>query len=282
MQAQDEHMASGSIENAEQAGLAEPAPGSVQKIVEELESKIELSAGEPRVTAAGAGIPGKDTSASTTAVTAVGAGSKRPLLGAMAPPPFPLPPRATLLSRLNQEIQTVLALIQQNAAWAGAGTTSLGLRLSIPPRHTAQVVPVEGGEAGVASTPADAEGGGPAVPRLFVILDADEEEDELAGEELVALELRLVRARMFSWPDWATVEPLAYLMPFLYAIRSPLTSTPVTASALLSVHNILTTGFFSVHTAGAALAMHVLVDSITSCRSVCPCLLEASSLYPHS
>ena len=39
--------------------------------------------------------------------------------------------------------------------------------------------------------------------------------------------------------DWASVEPLTYLDPFLEVIRSPETSGPITGVALTSVRRLL-------------------------------------------
>ncbi len=39
--------------------------------------------------------------------------------------------------------------------------------------------------------------------------------------------------------DWASVEPLTYLEPFLDVIRSPETSGPITGVALTSVKRLL-------------------------------------------
>ncbi len=43
----------------------------------------------------------------------------------------------------------------------------------------------------------------------------------------------------FCHADWASVEPLTYLEPFLEVIRSPETSGPITGVALTSVRRLL-------------------------------------------
>ena len=58
--------------------------------------------------------------------------------------------------------------------------------------------------------------------------------------------------------DWASVEPLTYLEPFLEVIRSPETSGPITGVALTSVRRLLRDYTFGEFSAAGADLLHVI------------------------
>ncbi|KAK9741820.1 hypothetical protein RND81_03G130900 [Saponaria officinalis] len=79
--------------------------------------------------------------------------------------------------------------------------------------------------------------------------------------------LKLLRKKIFSWnTQWHNVNPVLYLQPFLDVIRSEETGAPITSVALSSVYKILTVDAFSVDTNNIQDAMHLIVDSVTSCH----------------
>ncbi|KAL9247839.1 hypothetical protein vseg_021224 [Gypsophila vaccaria] len=79
--------------------------------------------------------------------------------------------------------------------------------------------------------------------------------------------LKLLRKKIFSWnTQWHSISPVLYLQPFLDVIRSEETSAPITSVALSSVYKILTVDAFSVDTFNIQDAMHLIVDSVTSCH----------------
>ncbi|KAI6686397.1 hypothetical protein NL676_032310 [Syzygium grande] len=79
--------------------------------------------------------------------------------------------------------------------------------------------------------------------------------------------LKALRKQIFSWQhQWHTVNPILYLQPFLDVIRSDETGAPITGVALSSVYKILTLDVIDQTTANVEDAMHLVVDSVTSCR----------------
>lgn len=79
--------------------------------------------------------------------------------------------------------------------------------------------------------------------------------------------LKALRKQIFSWQhQWHTVNPILYLQPFLDVIRSDETGAPITGVALSSVYKILTIDVIDQTTANVEDAMHLVVDSVTSCR----------------
>lgn len=79
--------------------------------------------------------------------------------------------------------------------------------------------------------------------------------------------LKALRKQIFSWQhQWHTVNPILYLQPFLDVIRSDETGAPITGVALSSVYKILTLDMIDQTTANVEDAMHLIVDSVTSCR----------------
>ncbi|KAF8040462.1 hypothetical protein BT93_B2628 [Corymbia citriodora subsp. variegata] len=79
--------------------------------------------------------------------------------------------------------------------------------------------------------------------------------------------LKALRKQIFSWQhQWHTVNPILYLQPFLEVIRSDETGAPITGVALSSVYKILTLDVIDQTTANVEDAMHLVVDSVTSCR----------------
>jgi brefeldin A-resistance guanine nucleotide exchange factor 1 len=90
-------------------------------------------------------------------------------------------------------------------------------------------------------------------------------EDELPEDQLLE-EFKILRRNIFLWKDWTTRDPLTYLGPFLEVIRSVDTSGPITGMALSTLHRVLSQGFFSADTPGAAVAMHQIADAVAHCR----------------
>ncbi|KAG6670143.1 ARF guanine-nucleotide exchange factor GNOM [Carya illinoinensis] len=79
--------------------------------------------------------------------------------------------------------------------------------------------------------------------------------------------LKALRKQIFSWPhQWHTINPAVYLQPFLDVIRSDETGAPITSVALSSVHKILSLDVIDQNTVNVEDAMHLVVDSVTSCR----------------
>jgi len=52
--------------------------------------------------------------------------------------------------------------------------------------------------------------------------------DEDGPDDPMLEEFRAMRRALFTWRDWDTVAPVAYLAPFLQVIRSVETSGPIT------------------------------------------------------
>ncbi|KAM1470851.1 hypothetical protein ACFX1Q_041336 [Malus domestica] len=79
--------------------------------------------------------------------------------------------------------------------------------------------------------------------------------------------LKALRKQIFSWKHHMhSVNPSAYLRPFLDVIRSDETGAPITGVALSSVYNILTLDVINQNSLNVEDAMHLLVDAITGCR----------------
>ncbi|CAI9096540.1 OLC1v1032716C1 [Oldenlandia corymbosa var. corymbosa] len=79
--------------------------------------------------------------------------------------------------------------------------------------------------------------------------------------------LKTLRKQIFSWQHhWDAINPVLYLQPFLDVIKSDETGAPITSVALSSVYKILTLDVLDLSTANIADAMHLVVDSVTSCR----------------
>ena len=80
--------------------------------------------------------------------------------------------------------------------------------------------------------------------------------------------LKSLRRRVFSWQQqsWQSINPTFYLAPFLDVTRSDETGAQITGIALSSVYKIVTLEVFNVKTAYVDVAMHMIVDAITSCR----------------
>ncbi|BFG22719.1 hypothetical protein CerSpe_089930 [Prunus speciosa] len=79
--------------------------------------------------------------------------------------------------------------------------------------------------------------------------------------------LKVLRKQIFSWQHQLhTINPAAYLQPFLDVIRSDETGAPITGVALSSVYNILTLDVIDQNSVNVEESMHLLVDAITGCR----------------
>ncbi|KAG9155137.1 hypothetical protein Leryth_011110 [Lithospermum erythrorhizon] len=79
--------------------------------------------------------------------------------------------------------------------------------------------------------------------------------------------LTSLRKQIFTWqPQWQSVNPVLYLQPFLDVIRSDETGAPITGVALSSVYKTLTLDVLDLNTVNIEEAMHLVVDSVTSCR----------------
>ncbi|KAG2268208.1 hypothetical protein Bca52824_062763 [Brassica carinata] len=90
-------------------------------------------------------------------------------------------------------------------------------------------------------------------------------EDQL--EHSLIQSLKALRKQLFSWNQpWHTISPMLYLQPFLDVIRSDETGAPITSIALSSVYKILSLNVIDQNTTNIEDAMHLIVDSVTSCR----------------
>ncbi|KAI4368446.1 hypothetical protein MLD38_017003 [Melastoma candidum] len=79
--------------------------------------------------------------------------------------------------------------------------------------------------------------------------------------------LKALRKQVFCWQHQLhTINPSLYLQPFLEVIRSDETGAPITGVALSSVYRILTLDVLDRNTVNIDAAMHLVVDSVTSCR----------------
>lgn len=79
--------------------------------------------------------------------------------------------------------------------------------------------------------------------------------------------LKALRKQIFLWQhQWHTINPTVYLQPFLDVIRSDETGAPITGVALSSLYKILTLDVIDQNTVNVEDAMHLVVDSVTSCR----------------
>ncbi|XP_028776157.1 ARF guanine-nucleotide exchange factor GNOM [Neltuma alba] len=79
--------------------------------------------------------------------------------------------------------------------------------------------------------------------------------------------LKTLKRQIFSWQhQWHAISPALYLQPFLDVIRSDETGAPSTSVALSSVYKILTLDVIDQNTVNVEDAMHLVVDSVTSCR----------------
>lgn len=79
--------------------------------------------------------------------------------------------------------------------------------------------------------------------------------------------LKALRRQIFSWQhQWHSINPAAYLQPFLDVIRSNETGAPINGVALSSLYKILTLDMLDLNTVNVEEAMHLVVDGVTSCR----------------
>ncbi|XP_014496105.1 ARF guanine-nucleotide exchange factor GNOM isoform X1 [Vigna radiata var. radiata] len=91
--------------------------------------------------------------------------------------------------------------------------------------------------------------------------------DDDQSEHYLVQSLKTLRRQIFSWKNqWRAINPALYLQPFLDVIRSDETSAPITGVALSSVYKILTLDVIDKHTVNVGDTMHLVVDSVTSCR----------------
>ena len=79
--------------------------------------------------------------------------------------------------------------------------------------------------------------------------------------------LKGLRRLVFSWRQpWERIDPCLYLSPFLDVIRSDETGAQITGVALSAVCKMVHLEIFDADTANVDIAMHTIVDSVTSCR----------------
>ncbi|CAO2829540.1 unnamed protein product [Amaranthus hypochondriacus] len=93
-------------------------------------------------------------------------------------------------------------------------------------------------------------------------------EDQFDQHSLIQ-SMKSLRKQVFMWQQqqWCNINPVLYLQPFLDVIRSDETGAPITSVALSSVYKILTLdGVLDLNTTNIEDAMHLVVDSVTSCR----------------
>eukprot|EP00803_Ostreobium_quekettii_P003636 evm.model.scf_117.13 EVM.evm.TU.scf_117.13 scf_117:109917-120401(+) len=91
--------------------------------------------------------------------------------------------------------------------------------------------------------------------------DDEEQLDDPLLEEFLSL-----RQKVMYWGNWALVDPLEYLSPFLEAIRSQEVSGPITSVALSSLMKLLTSNVISPATTNSAEAIRRIVSSVRECR----------------
>ncbi|GJP37729.1 hypothetical protein CLOM_g22150 [Closterium sp. NIES-68] len=192
---------------------------------------------------------------------------------------------ARLASQLNTEIQLLLAAMRQNSKWV-AGPRILGEEVEVPEDPLLLNLKILRRNAFLwaagATEVSGMRSGGDAWERGMAGRDAasqaEGQGDGGAAREASSGEERQAASSMASsgagegpsgeacGEEWDCVEPLEYLAPFLTIIRSEKTNTAATGVALAATHKILTTGFFSKSTRGAARAMHAVVEAVTGCR----------------
>jgi brefeldin A-resistance guanine nucleotide exchange factor 1 len=79
--------------------------------------------------------------------------------------------------------------------------------------------------------------------------------------------LKGLRRVVFTWRQpWESIDPCLYLSPFLDVIRSDETGAQITGVALSAVYKMVHLEIFDAETANVDIAMHTIVDSVTSCR----------------
>ncbi|KAB2033953.1 hypothetical protein ES319_D04G051200v1 [Gossypium barbadense] len=79
--------------------------------------------------------------------------------------------------------------------------------------------------------------------------------------------LKELRRKIFSWQhQWQNVDPVVYLQPFLDVIQSDETGAPITGVALSSIYKILTIDVLDLDIVNVRVAMHMIIDAVTSCR----------------
>lgn len=79
--------------------------------------------------------------------------------------------------------------------------------------------------------------------------------------------LKGLRRLVFTWrKPWPSIDPCLYLSPFLDVIRSDETGAQITGVALSAVYKMVHLNFFDLNTVHVDVAMHTVVDSVTSCR----------------
>ncbi|CAI5510834.1 unnamed protein product [Closterium sp. Naga37s-1] len=193
---------------------------------------------------------------------------------------------ARLASQLNMEIQLLLAAMRQNSKWV-AGPRVLGEEVEVPEDPLLLNLKILRRNAFLwASGATEVSGiryGGDAWERgttgRDVASKAEMQGDRGAARAESSGEEGQAASSLTSGADetggkgcgdggdeWDRVDPLEYLAPFLTIIRSEKTNTASTGVALAATHKILTTGFFSASTTGAARAMHAVVEAVTGCR----------------
>ncbi|KAK5835210.1 hypothetical protein PVK06_010897 [Gossypium arboreum] len=96
---------------------------------------------------------------------------------------------------------------------------------------------------------------------IYYVADDDHLEHSLIHS------LKELRRKIFSWQhQWQNVDPVVYLQPFLDVIQSDETSAPITGVALSSIYKILTIDVLDLDIVNVRVAMHMIIDAVTSCR----------------
>ncbi|CAD5177141.1 ARF guanine-nucleotide exchange factor GNOM-like [Musa acuminata AAA Group] len=90
-------------------------------------------------------------------------------------------------------------------------------------------------------------------------------------EHSLVQSLKSLRRQVFSWGDarrpWCTIEPSAFLRPFVDVVQSDETGAPITGVALSSLYKILTLDLLEPGSGtGVEAGMHLVVEAVTSCR----------------
>ncbi|KAL3629400.1 hypothetical protein CASFOL_026622 [Castilleja foliolosa] len=91
--------------------------------------------------------------------------------------------------------------------------------------------------------------------------------DDEQIEHALIISFKDLRKKIFSWQNhWHTIDPVLYLQPFLEIIKSDETGAPITGVALSSVYKILNLEILDSETVNVDSALHLIVDTVTSCR----------------
>lgn len=91
--------------------------------------------------------------------------------------------------------------------------------------------------------------------------------DDEQVEHPLILAFKELRKQIFLWQHkWHSIDPVAYLQPFLDVIKSDETGAPITGVSLSSVYKFLNLEVLDSKSLNVDNALHLIVDAVTSCR----------------